>query len=382
MTSLNRLAITQVVSMAKPFFVSPLRWRAWGAVALIVALLLALNGLNVANSYVGRNFITAISERNHGRYATFTVLYLAVFAASTVMGVLSQFVQDRLALMWRDWLTQHILERYLSGHTLERIGAKPEIDNPDQRITEDVKLFTSTLLSFGVMVLNAVITTVAFAGVLWSITPALLVTAVVYAVLGSVLTVLLGHRLVGLNNMQLKKEAYLRRDLICVREPVGAEAGGPREQPTEQGGSRVRARLKSVVDNSRAIIGVSLNVGFFTSGYHYLIQIVPILIVAPRYLRGDVEFGVVTQAAMAFAQLLGAFSLIVAQFQSISTFAAVILRLGSLWDEMNARSTRGEHIAIHGVPAVLDREARAEGFFGDASKDSAATAVSGEASPT
>ena len=373
MTSLNRLAVTQVVSMSKPFFVSPLRWRAGGALALIGALLLGLNGLNVANSYVGRNFITAISQRNHGRYVKFTVLYLAVFAASTVMGVLYQFVQDRLALMWRDWLTGHMLEHYLSGNTLERIGAKPEIDNPDQRITEDVKLFTSTLLSFAVMVLNAVLTTVAFAGVLWSITPVLLVTGVVYAVLGSVLTVLLGYRLVGLNNMQLQKEAYLRRDLICVRsvrEPVAGEAQGP----VEQAGSRVRARLKSVVDNSRAIIGVSLNVGFFTSGYHYLIQIVPILIVAPRYLRGELEFGVVTQAAMAFAQLLGAFSLIVAQFQSISTFAAVILRLGSLWDEMGARSTRGEHIHAHDVPSDRDREALGEVFFRDASKDGVGSA--------
>ncbi len=366
MTFLNRLAITQVASMGKPFFVSPLRWRAWGALALIVALLLGLNGLNVANSYVGRNFITAISQRNHGRYLEFTVLYLAVFAASTVTGVLYQFVQDRLALMWRDWLTQHMLERYLSGHTLERIGATPEIDNPDQRITEDVKLFTSTLLSFGVMILNAVMTTVAFAGVLWSITPALLITAVVYATLGSVLTVLLGYRLVGLNNQQLTKEAYLRHDLIRVREPDGPTAQGA----AQQGGSRVRARLKSVVDNSRTIIGISLNVGMFTSGYHYLIQIVPILIVAPRYLRGEVEFGVVTQAGMAFAQLLGAFSLIVAQFQSISTFAAVILRLGSLWDEMSARSTLGEHICAHGVPVVRDLEAApAEAFFGDVSKD-------------
>ncbi len=191
--------------MGKPFFVSPLRWRALGALALIVTLLLALNGLNVANSYVGRNFITAISQRNHGRYVTFTVLYLAVFAASPVTGVLYQFVQDRLALMWRDWLTRHMLAHYLSGHTAERIGAKPEIDNPDQRITEDVKLFTSTLLSFGVMVLNAVFTTVAFAGVLWSITPALLTTAVTYAVIGSVLTVLLGYRLVGLNNSVKRK---------------------------------------------------------------------------------------------------------------------------------------------------------------------------------
>ena len=84
------------------------------------------------------------------------------------------------------------------------------------------------------------------------------------------------------------------------------------------------------MDNYRRITSVNRNLGFFTTGYNYLIQIIPALIVAPLYIRGEVEFGVVTQSAMAFAQLLGAFSLIINQFQSISSFAAVIARLDAL----------------------------------------------------
>jgi putative ATP-binding cassette transporter len=223
----------------------------------------------------------------------------------------------------------------LAGHTFDRIAAKKEIDNPDQRISEDVRTFTSTLVSFVVMIANSTLTTIAFAGVLWSITPALLLTAVLYAALGSTLTVFLGFRLVALNNLQLKKEADFRYGLIHLREH--AEPLNARGEPREA--RRVRARLRRVVHNTRAIIGVTRNVGFFTSGYNYLVQILPILVVAPRYFRGEVEFGVVTQSAMAFAQLLGAFSLIVAQFQSLSTFAAVIGRLGALHEEMEARSS-------------------------------------------
>lgn len=297
---------------------------------VIVALLLALNALNVVNSYVGRNFITAIAMRERGQYFRFALLYVAVFAASAVAGVSQQFVQDRLALSWRDWLTRHLLDRYLSGRMFERIRAKKDIDNPDQRIAEDVRTFTSTLLSFVVMLANAALTTVAFASVLWSITPLLLLIAVLYAVLGSMFTILLGHRLVPLDNLQLKKEADLRLALINVREH--GEPRGEREQRHERG--RIRARLRRVVHNRRAIIGVTRNVGFFASGYNYLVQIVPILIVAPFYLSGRIELGVVTQSAMAFAQLLGALSLVVAQFQSISTLAAVIRRLASLWEEM------------------------------------------------
>jgi putative ATP-binding cassette transporter len=331
MATLNRRAWSPLVGIGKAFVLSPVRWRAAGALAAIFALLLALNALNVGNSYVGRNFITAIAQRDRGQYVRFAILYVGVFAASSVTAVSLQFVQDRLALLWRDWLTRHLLHRYLAGHGFERVSAKKDIDNPDQRITEDVHTFTTTLLSFVVMIANSTLTTLAFAGVLWSITPLLFLLAVLYAALGSVFTVLLGHRLVSLNNLQLKKEADLRYGLIHVREH-GAPLG---ERGEAQEGRRIRARLRRVVYNSRAIIRVTRNMGFFTSAYNYLVPILPIMIVAPRYLRGTVQFGVVTQSAMAFAQLLGAFSLIVAQFQSISTFAAVIRRLGSLWEELD-----------------------------------------------
>jgi putative ATP-binding cassette transporter len=96
------------------------------------------------------------------------------------------------------------------------------------------------------------------------------------------------------------------------------------------------------------MIGVTRNVGFFTSGYNYLVPILPLFIVAPLYLRGTIEFGVVTQSAMAFAQLLGALSLIVAQFQTISNFAAVLRRLGTLWEEIEA-SDQGRPRAVSGT---------------------------------
>jgi|HubBroStandDraft_6_1064221.scaffolds.fasta_scaffold158896_2 putative ATP-binding cassette transporter len=338
MPSADQSAFGRLIAVGTPFFVSRMRWRAAGALGAIVALLLTLNALNVANSYVGRNFITAISERNAEGYFKFSIAYLAVFVASTVVGVVCQFVQDRLALLWRDWLTGHLIDRYLAGQMFDWINTRRDIDNPDQRIAEDVRTFTGTLLSFVVMMVNAVLTTLAFAGVLWSIAPTLLLTAILYATLGSVLTIALGYKLVNLNNLQLKKEANLRHGLIHLREHLD-----PLDAQGQPSGTRIRSLLRRVIRNSRTIIGVNRNLAFFTSGYNYLVPIIPILIVAPRYLGGQIEFGMVTQSAMAFAQLLGAFSLIVGQFSSISTFAAVIRRLGSLWEEMNSarESVRG-----------------------------------------
>jgi putative ATP-binding cassette transporter len=94
--------------------------------------------------------------------------------------------------------------------------------------------------------------------------------------------------------------------------------------------TRLLRRIDGLASNFRRITSVNRNLSFFTTGYNYLIQLIPTLLVAPLFIRGKVEFGVITQSAVAFTQLLGAFSLIVNQFQSISSFAAVIARLSSL----------------------------------------------------
>jgi putative ATP-binding cassette transporter len=175
--------------------------------------------------------------------------------------------------------------------------------------------------------LNASFTIVAFSGVLWSISPPLFGVAVAYAAGGSLLTVVLGRPLVWLNYNQSDKEAVFRADLLHVRENAEWVALSHREEVLR---GRLLRHLGELADNFRRIIAVSRNLGFFTTGYNYLIQIIPALIVAPLFIRGQVEFGVITQAAIGFTQLLGAFSIVVNQFQSISSYAAVLTRLAAL----------------------------------------------------
>ena len=96
--------------------------------------------------------------------------------------------------------------------------------------------------------------------------------------------------------------------------------------------TRLLRRLDKVITNFRAITTVNRNVGFFTTGYNWAIQIIPALIIAPAYIAGKVEFGVITQSAMAFSTAVAAFSLFVTQFQSLSAFTAVVARLNSMVD--------------------------------------------------
>src|SRR6185503_15139294 len=173
------------------------------------------------------------------------------------------------------------------------------------------------------------LTVIAFAGVLWSISRPLFLVGIAYAAAGSLLTVLLGRPLVRLNYRQADREANFRGDLMHVRENAESVALLHGESQIE---ARLSGRIDALVANLRRIIAVNRNLGFFTTGYNYMIQIIPALIVAPLFIRGEAEFGVITQSAIAFTQLLGAFSLIVTQFQTISSYAAVLARLHALAD--------------------------------------------------
>jgi putative ATP-binding cassette transporter len=313
-------------AVARPVFRSPAGRPVGGLLAVLLVLLLCVSGLNVVNSYVGRDFMTAVADRDADHYLPLAARYLAVFALSTVVAVFNHYTEERLGLLWRRWLTGHFVERYFAGGAYRRVVGRPDLDNPDQRMTEDIRTFTTFTLSLLLILLNSTITLIAFCGVLWSLTPWLVLAAAGYAAAGTALAILLGRPLVGLDYRQLQLEADLRAELMKARTEAEAGTLASGEGPE----ARVGGRLAAVVANFKRVIAVNRNLGFFTTGYNYLIQLLPVLIMAPLFMRGEVEFGMVTQAAMAFAHVVGAFSLIVTEFGRISAFAAVVNRLGAL----------------------------------------------------
>jgi vitamin B12/bleomycin/antimicrobial peptide transport system ATP-binding/permease protein len=326
---------TRLVAAIRIFARSEVGWKAKLMFAAILVLLIGANGLNVANSFVNRNLMSAIAERHAAAFVWQAQLTLAVFAGSTIVAVLARFAEERLGLLWREFVTGRAVAAYMANGTYYRLAMPGELANPDQRIAEDTRAFTATTLSFALMTINSAFTILSFSGVLWSISPLLLVISVAYAALGSYLTIKLARPLVMLNSDQLDREASFRSALIHIRD----DAEGIMVRREGEGESaRLRERLERVVENFRRITTVNRNVGFFSTGYNWLIQLIPILIIAPAFMRGEVEFGVITQSAMVFTTLVAAFSLVVTQFQALSTYAAVVSRLGSLLDAFESEA--------------------------------------------
>lgn len=313
--------------VTRPYLQSDVRRKAYRLLAVLIGLLLVLSGLNVAISYVGRDFMTAIANRQSNRIALFAGIYLGVFAISTVAGGFQRYVQLLLGLRWREWLSRYFFHRYLAGRAYHRINALKEMDNPDERIANDINIFTDMTLSFLVMATSSVITLVSFIGVLWTISFWLVLAAFAYPVIGTALIIWTGRRLIRLNHLQLKKEADFRFALVHVRhdaEAIALEQAERHEKPL------LDRRLRALVKNREFIIHILRNLMFVHGGYNYLDQLIPVLIVAPLFVAGKVEFGVITQAAMAFSQIFNAFSIIAEQYQNLAEYAAVVGRVSSL----------------------------------------------------
>ena len=192
----------QFIGAVVAFVRSDVGGKAIVMLATLGAFLLAISGLNVLNSYVARDFMTSIEQRDRAAFVRQAMLWIGVFGASTVVAVFYSFTEQRLGLLWREWLTRRLVGFYLAGRTYVYLNRSDGLSNPDQRIAEDVKTFVTMTLSLLLMLANGTLTVIAFAGVLWSISRTLFLVGIVYAAAGSLLTILLGRPLIRLNYRQ------------------------------------------------------------------------------------------------------------------------------------------------------------------------------------
>ncbi len=319
-------------TLSKAFFNGAAKRQARLWLAALLSLCCAVGVVQVFLSYAMRDFVTALSQRDHDAWVRGIWKFIAVCFISVPIGVYYRYSQERLSLAWRRWLTQILIKRYFYNRAYYRIRASETVDNPDQRIAEDVKLFTTGVLNFFLVIVNSIVTLVGFLGVLWLVSGKLVGVLFIYAGVGTVVSMLFGRRLVGLYFNQYQKEATFRYGLVRVRdnaESIAFFRGEKREHRD------LIERMNEALENSFWIIEWTRNLGFFANGYNYLALIIPGLIVGPMFMNGTVEFGVVTQAEGAFAAVLGALSIIIAQIEGLSSFTAGIRRLGDLWDNLD-----------------------------------------------
>ena len=342
----DRNVIRRFITLASPFFRSNMRWKATLMFALLVSLLLIGEGISFGMSFILRDFMTALQTKDTARFYWKLGEYLFAIIIAIPFIVSFSYTEGRLSLLWRRWLSHHILARYFSDRAYYKLNLRREIDNPDQRIEDDVRSFCAQSLMFFLIILRALVQLLSHGFILASISLPLLGAAVGYALVGSIVSYFLGRPLIGLNFAQLKREADYRYKLINVRDSAESIAFYGREAREF---TRTRQRLKSALSNLLEVINWNRNLQFFTTGYNLILAILPTVFVAPLFFSGQIEFGVVIQAGAAFGVVINALSIVVNHFQNLSVFVAVINRLGSFWEALervNEPMSAGEQIKI------------------------------------
>ena len=343
------IGIRDAWRLARPYWTSEEKWSAWG-------LLLATIALNLGNVYINvrlnvwRNaFYNALQKLDANEFFHQLLIFSILAAFYVVMAVYAFYLTQLLQIRWRRWLTHRYLGTWLTDRAYYRLELTSATDNPDQRISEDLNQFTSYILTLSLGLLTAVVSLASFLVILWGLSgpasiplgsfgtvyiPAYLVwTAILYAGVGTWLTIKIGWPLVPLNFAQQRYEADFRFSMVRLRqntESVAFYGGEPVELKV------FGDRFQSLFQNFWLIIKRQKLLLWFTAGYNQIAIIFPVVVVAPRYFAQQISLGGLMQVVGAFSSVQESLSFIINSYTTIATLQAVTQRLTGFEDRLTA----------------------------------------------
>jgi putative ATP-binding cassette transporter len=320
----------QFLNVAKPYWLEDQRKKAWTLLLLLIVLMLVDTKVAVLLNNQAGEMTSALAAKNGDRFwsAVRACLFTLAFAVPTY--AFYYYMRDLFANQWRRWLTGRFLDGYLKGRKYYELRSDSEIDNPDQRISEDINTFTGRSIHFLLIFLGSFMQLVAFSTVLWKISHLLVGVLAVYALMGTAVALyVFGKPLIHLNFWQLRREADFRFSLMRLRENAESIAfyrGEAQER------AHIDSKLDKVIQNFAQLIKKQRDLNLFQRTFSQLTLVLPAMILAADVLSGRLEVGRAVQAAGAFTAVLGAVGIIVDNFESLSRFVAGIGRLQALSD--------------------------------------------------
>ena len=339
MNRFNFTVFKRFWSLAKLYWLGNEKLGALTLLVLLFILLVAYTQLSVLLLQQQGNIITYLSAKDADRFWKTIQTFLIILVIYVPLFAGYGFVKQRLGNYWRRWLTHHFLDRYFNNRAFYELGNfNSNIDNPDQRIAEDIKGFTIESLTFLLILVSSIFQVAAFSVVLWKISSNLVYLLAVYSLVGTLVVIgVFGNKLVKINFAQIKKEADFRFGLVRIRENSESIAF---YQGEEQETQNLKRRFAEAFRNyNLLILWREVYLGLFTNAYDFFPYILPAVVVAPEVLAGELEVGKVTEAIGAFARVFGSLNLIVSEFQSLTAFAASVDRLATFEDYLDHPKT-------------------------------------------
>ncbi len=304
------------------------RWLNWGLLATIVFMLLAVNGINAGISFIYRDITNALVDKDQGGFYGRLSIYAACFVVALPIRVTQVYITQKLGIIWREWLSRSLIGDYMKNKAYYVLNPNSEeetdIDNPDQRITQDTEAFTAQSLSLVLGLFDALLTFSLNILILWGISSRLTFALFGYAAFATALLIVAGRNLVRINYDQLRYEADFRYGLVHIRDNAESIAFYSGETQEKQESYR---RLGSVVKNFNLLIVWQVIIDVMRRSVSYAGVFLPFLVMAPVYFAGEIDFGVFNQANFAFNMVESSLFFIVARIEQLAQFAAGISRL-------------------------------------------------------
>jgi putative ATP-binding cassette transporter len=374
--------LAEAWKLAKPYFWSEEKWFARGLLLTIILLNLSLVAMNVEFTYFQKYFYNALQARDLGTFIKMLLTYIRVpgfpyiipgFAGYvvvlTIISVYSVYLNQMLQIRWRRWVTEHFLENWLADRAYYNIslsGANTAgMDNPDQRISEDLRDFTANSLSIGLDFLSNLVNMFSFIFVLYAISGSITIfgikipaymlwLAIIYSIAGTWLTHLIGRKLIALSFFQQKVEADFRYGLIRVRENPEAIAlyNGENDELLT-----LRERFAAIQTNWWSIMRRTKLLNFFTGGFNTIAGNFAIIAASPRYFANLIQIGDLLQISNVFSQVQGGFSWFVSAYTTLVTYRATVSRLHGFQEAVTAAraaSLSGPHLNHEGSALSFD----------------------------
>jgi putative ATP-binding cassette transporter len=354
----------KVWKLIVPYWRSEEKGKAWALLIAVIALSLFSVGISVWLNSWYKDFYNALQEKNQPEFWHLILNFCGIAAVAILGAVYRLYLTQMLTIRWRRWLTEQHFSRWLEHKNYYHLERRYQTDNPDQRISEDLNSFTSDTLSLSIGLLRNIVSLVSFSVILWGVSGDIEVfgfnipsymfwCALLYAIVGSWLTHLIGRRLIGLSNRQQRYEANLRFSMIRVRENSESIALYKGEANEHQ---QLSSRFGDIWRNYWSTMRVQKQLTFFTAGYSQIAIVFAFIVAAPRYFAGKIELGGLMQINSAFGSVQENMSWFIDAYTSLASWRATSDRLLSFREAMDANERNPQAIAVQqqGSSLVID----------------------------
>lgn len=317
--------------------------RSWGMLSLLIFLIVGLVAVTAFNSFVNRRLIDVIiQEKDASQFASTLTVYAIGLICVTLLAGFTKDIRKKIALDWYQWLNTQILEKYFSNRAYYKINFQSDIDNPDQRLAQEIEPIATNAISFSATFLEKSLEMLTFLAVVWSISRQIAIPLLFYTIIGNFIAAYLNQELSKINQEQLQSKADYNYALTHVRthaESIAFFRGEKEEQ------NIIQRRFQEVINDTKNKINWEKGNEIFSRGYRSVIQFFPFLVLGPLYIKGEIDYGQVEQASLASFMFASALGELITEFGTSGRFSSYVERLNEFSNALETVTKQAENVS-------------------------------------